>query len=476
MSHANSDNLLHLLDDLPPVHVIWLTVFADTLCYPLQCSGWRDTLNINQDDSWFAAKHKVPPLVPHLPQMLSYSDFFQQQQQGATTATSAAADANNYWSSQSLYQYAFQTESTALGNLGTPTAAAVLVLLVLLIRSIKHFLLPIFSAAGRSAGRRTHGPSWEATNEVRIVKFGEYVFRLLYHSAISAYGVFYFWDKPWWAAGGTLSLFQGFPNHAVEPGMTWYYLLQAAYNLDAFLALMELSFKIQVHYGPFANVQTTADSSGNDDKTMKQQRQSLWPVTIAWRETVRGDFQEMFVHHLITNGLVFLSSFCRVTRVGSMVFLVHDLSDVPVDLSKLANFLKYKVTTAVCFFLMVAVWMATRLYILPVTIYGAILTESHYYMETGDVPPILYACYRPFFYVGIGLLILLHAAWFVMFLRMGYLLVFKNETHDLSEHKKGESQSIYGSPGRKNGGKGRAATNGSKARAIRSTGDEKKDD
>jgi hypothetical protein len=386
--------------------------------------------------------------MQYLPRLLSYQDFVEQQQQlsGSTTAT--------YWSLQSLYQYAFETESTALGNLGTPTAFLVLIVMVLLMRALKSVVLPFFSSLGRRAGRQTHGPDWEAANEVRIVKFGEYVFRLLYHTSISVYGVYYFSDKEWWAPGGTVSLFHGFPHHPVQPGMQWYYLFQAAYNLDAFCSLLELSVYLKWQ-SPRKSTTAKATSA----------KRWSWPVRIAWRESVRGDFQEMAIHHCVTNALVIFSSWFRLTRIGSMVFMVHDVSDVPVDLSKLANFLKWKTATAVGFFIMVLVWMMTRLYILPFTIYRSTLTESHYILATGRIPPVLYAFYRPIPYVGLGLLILLHAAWFAMFVRMGYLLVFKNETHDLSEHKQGESQQIYGKNGSKNG-----------SRAPRPAGDEKKED
>ena len=36
-----------------------------------------------------------------------------------------------------------------------------------------------------------------------------------------------------------------------------------------------------------------------------------------------------------------------------------------------------------------------------------------------------------------------------MFLQMGYILIFKGEAHDLSEHKKGEDQNLV--PGKVNG-------------------------
>jgi hypothetical protein len=442
----------NLLDDIPPAPVLWFTSFVDTVCYPLRCSSWRETLGVPAN-SWLGTT--VPPMMQYLPRLLSYQDFVEQQQQLAGVSGSAALP----YSFQSLYQYAFETESTALGNLGTPTAFLVLIGLVLILRAIKSVVLPFFSSLGRRAGRQTHGPDWEAANEVRIVKFGEYVFRLLYHFSISIYGAYYFFDQEWWATGGsTVSLFSGFPHHSVQPAMTWYYLLQAAYNLDAFYSLLELSLYVKWQWPV-----VTASAKG---ATTGAKTQWSFPVRLAWRETCRGDFQEMAIHHVVTNSLVLLSSICRLTRIGSMVFMVHDFSDVPVDMSKLANFLKWKRATAVCFFLMVLGWMMTRLYILPVTIYGSTLTESHYVLQTGKIPPVLYGFFRPFFFVGLGLLILLHTAWFAMFIKMGYMLIFKNEVHDLSEHKKGESQHIYGEKAKDANG----------ARVTRTAGDEKKED
>lgn len=392
------------MSSYPPSPVLWCTAIMDTLCTPLACQdSWRNALGVTPD-SWLS--HKVPPLLQHMPSYPSFADFQQQQQQ--------TSDSNL---GQALYTYAFETSTTALGDLTSPTAIGVLVCLVLILRQVKAVFLPFFSSLGRWIGRATHGAEWEAQNEERIGKFGEYVFRLLYHSAISAYGIWYFWDKPWWEQGNTLSLYQGFPNHAVEPGMAWYYLLQAAYNVDAMVSLLVLSFTIQFN--------TTG--------------QGFSPIRIQWSDTVRGDFREMFIHHIVTNLLVIGSSLCRLTRIGSMVFLIHDISDVPVDLSKLANFLKWKWTTLSCFLSMVAVWMVTRLYILPVVIYRSILTESHFVVEDG-LPVLLYVHNRHFFYILVGLLILLHVAWFGMFLQIFSTFLRKSECHDLSEHKDGEKQ------------------------------------
>ena len=124
----------------------------------------------------------------------------------------------------------------------------------------------------------------------------------------------------------------------------------------------------------------------------------------------------------------------------SMVFLIHDISDVPVDLSKLANFLKWKISTAVCFATMVVMWCITRLCVLPFVIFRSVLNESFSVCTAGSLDPLIYVFYKPFFVFGVAVLIILHLAWFTMFIQMGWFLIFKGEAHDLSEHKAGESQ------------------------------------
>lgn len=258
------------LSSYPPAPVLWFTFLVDTLCMPLKCSDWRSSF-----DASSMLSHKVPSLWKSLPPLLSYHDYKEQHPDGT------------------LYEYAFETPSTSLGDLTKPEAMLTLLALVVLLRGIKSILLPLFCAIGRRAGRSTHGVDWEASNEARITKFGEYVFRLCYHSLISVYGIYYFWNSAWW--NDTLALYQGFPYHAVEPSMAWYYLLQGAYNLDALVSLLQLSFQVKV----------------------VSPRRGM--IRVQWSENVRGDFREMFIHHVVTNLLVIGSSTCRLTRIGSTV-------------------------------------------------------------------------------------------------------------------------------------------------------------
>jgi TLC domain len=296
---------------LPPAPLTWLYNTVDVICMPLQCTHWRSLLNI-PDDSWLSEQYKIPVITQHIPVLLSYAEFRQRDVAGRSGA-------EPWLTWDAVYRYAFQTSSTSLGRLITPTAFAVLCILVLALRQIKAFLFPRFIAFGRQAALRSHGEEWIQTNQIRLVKFGEYVFRLLYHSVISIYGIWYFRDKLWWKPNQAVSVFQGYPMHEIEPGMAWYYLLQAAYNMDAFLALLQMSIVCKFQWIQRPQSSTVARGRKNG---------SRWqlPISIAWSPTVRGDFQEMFIHHVATNVLVIGSSALHFTRIGSMVFLVHDVS------------------------------------------------------------------------------------------------------------------------------------------------------
>lgn len=348
------------------------------------------------------------------------------------------------------YNFAFHTNSTTLCDLTHPMALSILLVLVLMIRTSKEILLPKLSLIGRNIGRATHGDEWERNNSDRIVKFGEYLYRLFYHTVLSIYGLWYFHDKSWCDTdqGGTKNLWIDYPNHPVEPGMAWYYLVQSAYNVDALISLMKSSFIIEI-MNPFA-YSSAMDVAEKEHLVRKeessqscQHRIVLWTplFQIEWNETVRGDFREMFVHHLVTNTLIFLSSHYRFTRVGSTVFMLHDLSDVLGDMSKLAHFMKLEVATIICFVIMVLLWLITRLVIFPFVICKSFWVDSYEYMVLmGTLDPSIHNTFYILFSALLGTLILLNMIWFLMFLRMGWKLIKTGERHDYTEHKRGEKQ------------------------------------
>lgn len=281
--------------------------------------------------------------------------------------------------------------------------------LVYAIRKFKSYFIPHMSSIGRKFGAKTHGEEWVLENEIKMQKFGEYCFRLLYHSSMSVYAIYFFWNAPWF--WDTPQLWFEYFSYPVTVPLSWYTLLQCAYNVDAFISLVEISVMFKKGF-PF----------------------------IAWSPTRRGDFNEMAAHHFVTNALVLTSSYFRITRSGGMVLILHDFSDVPVDMSKLANFLRWKKATIVCFLIMLLFWMVCRLIIFPFYIIWSVQFEATVIRDLYGMPEDMYLLYNRWFVIGLSFLAILHFWWFSIFVKMGYILITKGETHDLSEHKKGEKQ------------------------------------
>ena len=402
--------MMSSINDVSPVALL-MTAAADSIFRLFYVPQWRDYLPSTFGlDGWFS--HELPPSwFGALIKLTTYTEFVDQTN-----------GRYSYWSFASMTKFA-KMPSTSLGVVTTNDAQVVLLCLVFIVRRVKSILIPCFCSVGRKVGTATHGTDWERNNEERIVKFGEYMFRFLFHSVVSIFGLWYFWEKPWWyqAQGGIKTTFEGYPRHAIDTGMTWYYLIQCAYNVEAMLALLELSFNF--------GLLSLFSSCGKIQS----------PLKITRSPTCRGDFQEMLAHHVITNLLVIGSSHFRFTRIGSMVFMLHDISDVPVDMSKLANFMKWKIPTVVSFVTLLVTWGFTRLYILPFVIVKGVFDYNNCVFETKTSDDMHYYIIAILIFKALLIgITTLHVFWFLILIRIFYRLAMKGERHDLSEYKQGE--------------------------------------
>ena len=64
---------------------------------------------------------------------------------------------------------------------------------------------------------------------------------------------------------------------------------------------------------------------------------SVLTVTPQAFDTRRSDMVEMTIHHIVTLVLISFSWVTGFVRIGSIVMLVHDISDVPLELAKVMN-------------------------------------------------------------------------------------------------------------------------------------------
>lgn len=98
----------------------------------------------------------------------------------------------------------------------------------------------------------------------------------------------------------------------------------------------------------------------------------MWTAfSCKWLESRRKDYVEMMLHHIVTIMLVLASLLFKEHPMGMLVLIVHDSSDVMLDLMKLANYFKLEnahgyYMTELCFFLNTFVsWPLLRLYYFP---------------------------------------------------------------------------------------------------------------
>jgi ceramide synthetase len=111
----------------------------------------------------------------------------------------------------------------------------------------------------------------------------------------------------------------------------------------------------------------------------------MWTAfSCKWLESRRKDYVEMMLHHIVTIMLVLASLLYKEHPMGMLVLIVHDSSDVVLDMMKLANYFKLENShgffiTEFCFFLNTFVsWPLLRLYYFPkkVIYEGVIVGES----------------------------------------------------------------------------------------------------
>ena len=90
---------------------------------------------------------------------------------------------------------------------------------------------------------------------------------------------------------------------------------------------------------------------------------SLYRVAIAG-EGIKDP--QMFAHHIAFVGLMAISYAASYFRLGMVVLMLHDISDVPVDLMRLFNTLKWDTGAAVMWVASVVMWLVCRLIVYPV--------------------------------------------------------------------------------------------------------------
>jgi len=138
------------------------------------------------------------------------------------------------------------------------------------------------------------------------------------------------WDKPWfWDVN---ECWVDYPHHKVPPEVWWYYLFGAGFYSSLLLT--------QVF------------------------------------DAKRKDFWEMLVHHLVTIFLMGFSWICNLTRIGSLVLIVHDCVDILLEGAKMCKYANKTRLAEGIFGVFLGLWVITNLGFIHFTCLRSRTTEA----------------------------------------------------------------------------------------------------
>uniref|UniRef100_A0A8D2ZL69 Ceramide synthase 2a n=1 Tax=Scophthalmus maximus TaxID=52904 RepID=A0A8D2ZL69_SCOMX len=147
----------------------------------------------------------------------------------------------------------------------------------------------------------------------------------------------------------------------------------------------------------------------------------------------RKDFKEQIVHHVATIVLISFSWLVNYIRAGTLIMLVHDASDYLMESAKMFNYAGWRKTCNLIFTVFAAVFIITRLVILPFWI-----------MYTTWVYPLtLYPAFFGFYFFNglLVVLLILHIFWAALIMRMVIKFLPGNDIVEDERSDKEETES-----------------------------------
>jgi len=137
-------------------------------------------------------------------------------------------------------------------------------------------------------------------------------------------------------------------------------------------------------------------------------------------ETKRSDHWQMVLHHVTTLGLVSYSLVCGVFRVGSVILVLHDISDLLFEIGKIMIYLGYEFISNCILGVMISSWIICRVTLFPLKIIRSAMFESwvEFDLTERQVYLSLYG-----FVGALWILLVLNIYWLSLMLRMAYRIL-----------------------------------------------------
>uniref|UniRef100_H3DJJ3 Ceramide synthase 2a n=1 Tax=Tetraodon nigroviridis TaxID=99883 RepID=H3DJJ3_TETNG len=198
----------------------------------------------------------------------------------------------------------------------------------------------------------------------KLKKFQEASWRFAFYLFAFFAGLAVLVDKPWFY--DLKLMWEDFPKMPLLPSQYWYYMIELGFYFSLLVSVAS--------------------------------------------DVKRKDFKEQIIHHVATIVLISFSWLVNYIRAGTLIMLLHDASDYLMESAKMFNYAGWRKTCNFIFTVFAAVFIVTRLVILPFWI-----------IHTTLVYPL--TLYQPFFgfYFFNGLMCLLQVLqifWAGLILRM----------------------------------------------------------
>jgi len=218
----------------------------------------------------------------------------------------------------------------------------------------------------------------------KVDRFGVVLFKFFFFMFISIYGYFLLVEKEWFPSilggkGDILNCFKSLGMLELDEGVKTYYLIQLGYHAHSFL--------------------------------------------FQFRMTHRADFFEMVLHHVVTLFLISFSYLTNFTRLGSLVLITHDFSDMFGYAIKSVVDTKSAALTLTVYAGLLLSWAFMRLFVFPFYIISVTITQTEvdgYALFNGMLITLL--C--------------LHIYWYTLFLKMGYTFLTRGTREDIIDKVK----------------------------------------
>ncbi|XP_053134631.1 ceramide synthase 2 isoform X2 [Hemicordylus capensis] len=245
-----------------------------------------------------------------------------------------------------------------------------------------------------------------------LKKFREASWRFTFYLLAFIAGMTVIADKPWFY--DLHEVWKGYPIQDMHPSQYWYYVIELSFYLS-------LLFRI-----------------ASDVK--------------------RKDFKEQVIHHVATIILISFSWFTNYIRAGTLIMALHDASDYLLESAKMFNYAGWKNTCNNIFIVFAAVFIVTRIIILPFWILHCTIVY----------PLEMYPPFFGYYFFNLMMVILqcLHIFWAYLIIRMaqkfltGKTVEDERSDRDETDNTEGEEEKAVAKATAAAGTKNGPLTNG----------------